>query len=84
MSITIYREPATCTQTGRPRSSLRKDISEGLFTKPVNLGPLAVGWPSNEIEAINAARIAGKSPDEIRELVRKLEAGRKLIAGVTL
>lgn len=35
------------------------------------------GWPSSEVAAINAARIAGKSDEEIRELVLKLEAARK-------
>jgi prophage regulatory protein len=39
-----------------------------------------VGWPANEVAALNAARIAGKSDDEIRQLVRKLEAARKAMA----
>jgi hypothetical protein len=34
-------------------------------------------WPSDEVEAINAARIAGKTDEEIRTLVAKLEAARK-------
>jgi prophage regulatory protein len=36
-----------------------------------------VGWPSSEVAAINAARIAGKTDDEIRALVVKLEEARK-------
>jgi len=36
----------------------------------------SVGWPSDEVEAINAARIAGKSVDEIRQLVIRLHAKR--------
>jgi prophage regulatory protein len=43
----------------------------------VQIGPRAVGWPSCEVAAINAARIAGKSDVEIRALVAKLEAARK-------
>jgi prophage regulatory protein len=39
-----------------------------------------VGWPANEVEALNAARIAGKSESEVRELVVKLEAARKTAA----
>jgi prophage regulatory protein len=31
------------------------------------------------VEAINAARIAGKTEEEIRTLVRKLEAARKTV-----
>ncbi len=52
-------------------------VNDGLFTKPVKLGARAVGWPSSEIEAINAARIAGASTEQIRELVNKLHAKRK-------
>jgi prophage regulatory protein len=36
-----------------------------------------VGWPSDEIDAINAARIAGKTDEEIIALVAKLEVARK-------
>ena len=38
----------------------------------------ATGTPDNEVEALNAARIAGKTDDEIRALVAKLEAARKV------
>jgi prophage regulatory protein len=48
-----------------------------LFTSPVQIGARAVGWPDSELEALNAARIAGKTDDEIRALVVKLEAARK-------
>jgi prophage regulatory protein len=37
----------------------------------------SVGWPTYEVEAINAARIAGMTQDEIRKLVADLEAQRK-------
>jgi prophage regulatory protein len=39
-----------------------------------------VGWPASEVHALNAARISGKSEDEIRDLVTKLEAARKTAA----
>jgi prophage regulatory protein len=42
----------------------------------VQLGPRAVGWPASEIEALNAARIAGLSDEAIRALVTKLQAAR--------
>jgi hypothetical protein len=44
----------------------------------VSLGARAVGWPSDEVDAINSARIAGKTDEEIRALVAKLEADRKV------
>ena len=38
------------------------------------------GWPSNEIAAINAARIAGKSDEELKALVTRLHAKRLELA----
>lgn len=79
MSQQIQRLPAVKFQSGLSRSTLYLRIAQGLWTKPISLGARAVGWPSSEVEAINAARIAGKTDDEIRALVVKLEAARKKI-----
>lgn len=73
----ISRLPMVLAKRGRSRSAHYLDIQEGLFTHPVSIGARAVGWPDHEVEAINAARIAGKSDDEIRALVKRLEAARK-------
>lgn len=54
----------------------------GLFTKPVKIGERAVAWPSDEVEAINRARIAGHSNAQIRELVIHLHAKRIEVAKV--
>ena len=40
------------------------------------LGARAVGWPANEVAAINEARIAGWSDAKIRALVAELVAQR--------
>jgi prophage regulatory protein len=72
----ILRNPAVLAATGKARSSLYSDISAGLFTKPVKIGPRAAGWPEPEVAALQAARIAGKTESEIRTLVRELEAQR--------
>lgn len=50
--------------------------AEGLFTRPCKLSERASGWPRHEVEAIIAARIAGVSIDEIKELVQRLHAYR--------
>ena len=63
--------------TGLSRSTIYLRIQEGTFPKPVSLGARSVGWPSGEVSAINAARIAGENDEEIRTLVAKLEAARK-------
>ena len=81
MVTTILRLPAVKARTGLSRSTLYLRISEGGFPKPVSLGGRAVGWPSHEIDLINAAHIAGKTDDELRELVIQLELTRKQAAG---
>jgi prophage regulatory protein len=77
---TILRLPAVKARFGRSRSSTYADIKSGLFVSPILIGARAVGFPENEVNAIIAARIAGKSDDEIRQLVVKLEAARKTAA----
>lgn len=74
---TILRLPAVMSACGLSRSLLYVRITQGLWPKPVNLGGRAVGWPSGEVNAVIAARIAGKSNDEIRQLITALESGRK-------
>jgi prophage regulatory protein len=75
--LTILRCNQVKDWTGLSRSTIYLRIQEGTFPKPVNLGARAVGWPSTEVAAINTARIAGKTDEEIRVLVVKLEAARK-------
>lgn len=77
MLPTILRLPAVKSESGLSRSTIYLRIVQGLWTKPISLGARAVGWPSSEVAAINAARIAGKSDEEIRALVKKLESVRK-------
>ena len=80
MTHSILRLPSVTAETGVSRSTHSLRIEQGLFTKPVSLGARAVGWPSSEVTALNAARIAGKTDEEIRALVVKLEAARKAAA----
>lgn len=75
--MSILRMQGVKVETGhRSHASIYNAIKAGLFTKPVPIGQRAVGWPSSEVLAINAARIAGKSEAEIRELVNRLHAKR--------
>lgn len=80
MATTILRLPAVLRERGRSRSAHYLDIQQGLFTRPVSIGARAVGWPESEVTALNAARIAGKSDDDIRALVRRLEGARQSAA----
>jgi prophage regulatory protein len=79
MLQTILRLPAVLRKRGRSRSAHYIDIQQGLFTRPVSIGARAVGWPEHEVAALNAARIAGKSDDQIRVMVAQLEAARKTL-----
>ncbi len=74
---------AVKAETGhRSHASIYNAIHDGLFTKPVQIGQRAVGWPSGEVQAINAARIAGKTESEIRELVQRLHVKRTELATI--
>lgn len=81
--MSMLRMPAVKAETGhRSHASIYNAIKAGLFSKPVQIGQRSVGWPSHEVQAINAARIAGKSEAEIRELVTRLHAKRTELATV--
>ncbi len=73
----ILRMPTVKAETGHnSHASIYSAIHAGLFTMPVQIGQRSVGWPSEEVVAINQARIAGKSDADIRALVDQLHAAR--------
>ena len=75
--VSILRIPSVLTETGyRSHASIYTAIKAGLFTNPVKLSERSVGWPNYEVQAINAARIAGKSDADIKALVIRLHAKR--------
>ena len=77
----ILRMPAVKGRAGhRSDASIYNAIRDGLFTTGVALGQRAKGWPDYEVDAIITARIAGKSDDQIRELVKALHAKRSELA----
>ena len=78
--ISLIRRKQLEQRMGIGRSTIYLRISQSLITSPVSLGANSVGWPLHEIGAIIAARVAGKSDDEIRLLVSELETARKLVA----
>jgi prophage regulatory protein len=76
----ILRMQAVKAETGhRSHASIYKAVRAGMFTKPVQIGPRSVGWPSEEVKAINAARIAGKSDADIKALVNRLHGKREAL-----
>jgi prophage regulatory protein len=61
---------------GFRKTTLYTRVQDGMLTRPVKVGPRLSAYPEHEISAINAATVAGKGPDEIRELVIELERQR--------
>lgn len=80
MSDRILRFPEVQSLSGQSRSTIYLRVSEGLFPKPISLGPRMVGWRESEVAAVNAARVRGASMDELRSLVEHLEISRKSAA----
>jgi prophage regulatory protein len=81
------RRPVVEQATGDSRSTIYRKIQRGVFPSPICTGrdkngdAIQVGWFASEVTAIVQARAAGKSDDEIRQLVVELEAARKIGAG---
>lgn len=75
----MIRRKGVQAMTGQTKSPLYEDIRRGLFTAGVSIGARAKAWPEHEVVEINRARIAGKSSDDIRELVRQLHEARKAV-----
>jgi prophage regulatory protein len=74
---TLLRLDAVLERRGRSRSQLYREVQLGLCPAPIRpQGTKIACWPSDEIDAVNQAEIAGASPDEIRSLVRELVAQR--------
>ena len=76
----LLRRPEVVTLTARSRSSLQLDEKAGLFCPPIAIGFRAVADLRHEVQAVIQARIEGKTPDEIKQLVFELVNQRKQIA----
>ena len=62
---------------GYSRRTLYRRIKNGLWTNPVRLSANRVAWPANEVTVLIAAHIAGKTDDQIKRVVTKLEKSRQ-------
>lgn len=73
----FLRMPEVLTRRGRSRSSHYADIQAGLFPRPVSIGSRAVAHPDYEVDAMNAATVAGLPEDQLRRLVQRIETARR-------
>ena len=75
----MNRRANAADQWGMSKSQTYVHEHEGLLPPFIAIGSRAKALPQYEVDAINEARIAGKSDDEIRLLVKQLVENRKLI-----
>ena len=45
----ILRMPEVCAITGLGKSTIYKKLTEGIFPRPVRLGPRAIGWKIRDV-----------------------------------
>ena len=79
---TLFKLLTVLTTYPKSKSALYNDINAGLFTPPILIGARSVAWPSNEVESIINAQIAGKTPEEIKLLVKELIEKRKEVGAM--
>lgn len=72
----FLRLPAVCDRTGKPKSTVYREVGDGLLPPPVRIGERASAWPDDEIDAVNLARLRGQTNNEIRNLVTELVNAR--------
>lgn len=76
----FHRLPDVVKQLGIAKPTIYAHMAKGLWPRGIAVGPRAVAWPASEIAAMVAARTAGKTEAQIRDLVASLTAARKTAA----
>ena len=74
----IRVHPDACNALGHGSTTFYKRVESGLLPPPFKLGARASALLSTEIEAIVRARAAGNTDEEIRLLVKRLTAARRV------
>ena len=72
----VLRLPTVLERTGYSRSRLYARISDGLFPRPISLGPRVAAWPEHEVDAVIAAHIREVADPELSQLVSEIHAQR--------
>lgn len=81
-SLSLLRSPDARAVFGNlPTSTWHEWIANGLMVPGVSIGARSVAYPHHELQAIAAARIAGKSDVDVKALVQDLVAARASLAG---
>jgi prophage regulatory protein len=72
----VLRLPTVLERTGYSRSRLYARISDGLFPRPISLGPRVAAWPEHEVDAVIAAHIREITDAELAQLVSEIHTQR--------
>jgi prophage regulatory protein len=78
--LKIIRKHKSYDLTGMGKTMTDDKVDDGLYVEFFNVGGRAKGIFEHEINAISAVIAAGKSDDEIRDLVKRLMAKRQELA----
>ena len=63
----IIRVPEVLDRRGTSRTQLWRDVRDGKFPAPVQLGPNSIGWYSDEVdEAVDSLPRVSYAPDAAR------------------
>jgi prophage regulatory protein len=76
MPTRFLRLPTVLERTGYSRSRLYARISDGLFPRPISLGPRVAAWPEHEVDAVIAAHIRALADDELAQFVSEIHTQR--------
>jgi prophage regulatory protein len=72
----VLRLPTVLERTGYSRSRLYARISDGLFPRPISLGPRVPAWPGHEADAVIAAHIREITDADLAQLVSQIHTQR--------
>ncbi len=75
--LVVLRHPEAIKQYGLSRAVYYQQINEGLIPPPFLLGDRSAGQLQHEVQAVIAARVAGKTKEKIKDLVASLIEQRK-------
>lgn len=83
-NLAIERAAQAFRRYGKAKTAAYCDIQAGLFPPQIRIGARASGFLSHEIDAVIAARAAGASDAELRDIVTQLVAKRKSLLATLL
>lgn len=78
MIQTLLKAPSVQAALGLRKTAFYDALRRGLVTRGVlaTTAGRSIAWPASEIAAIQGARIAGQTDDDVRQLVNALHAAR--------